>query len=461
MSADWPELTIDELKSDVKNAIAMGPFGSRIKAENFVKSGVPVIKGGNLNGDFLSEEKFDFLTEEKADELRSSNAFRGDIVITHRGTLGQVGIIPDDSLYQRYVVSQSQLKVSLDKEKVNPYFVYYFLRTQLGQHRLLMNSSQVGVPAIAKASTSVKQILIPCPDKTIQNKIVNVIKSVDEKIKVNYQINQTLEQMAQAIFKSWFVDFDPVKVKREILKSGGSEQEALLAAMQSISGKSQEELITFESEQPKKYKELKKTVELFPSEMQENDIGIIPEGWEVKKASTIIKRLKSGKKYTKKNVETDGHVPVFEQGSTLLLGFHNNRADINASLQEPHFIFGDHTCITHISTVPFSVGPNVIPLKSTEFDAYWTYYAIKDLQPFQEYRRHWMEFAVKDVIVPNDPLITECFGDRIKDFYQKINLNYVESRSLVEIRDTILPKLLSGDCFVSDVSPEVLEVSSE
>lgn len=128
MTSEWPEISIDELKAPTKNAIAMGPFGSRIKAENFVEEGIPVIKGGNLTGDFIVENEFDYLTEEKADELISSNAYRRDIVITHRGTIGQVGIIPDDSKYERYVVSQSQLKVSLDQDRVNPYFVYYFLR---------------------------------------------------------------------------------------------------------------------------------------------------------------------------------------------------------------------------------------------------------------------------------------------------------------------------------------------
>ncbi|WP_294950914.1 restriction endonuclease subunit S, partial [Sulfurovum sp.] len=125
MRSEWKELSIENLKSDKKNAIAMGPFGSRIKAENFTNAGIPIIKGTNLNGDFINEDKYDFLTEEKADELKASNAFPLDIVITHRGTIGQVGLIPKNSKYKRYVVSQSQLKVTLDQEKMNPYYLYY------------------------------------------------------------------------------------------------------------------------------------------------------------------------------------------------------------------------------------------------------------------------------------------------------------------------------------------------
>ncbi|MDC5852407.1 restriction endonuclease subunit S [Vibrio europaeus] len=163
MSFNWPEFSIDELKAPTKGAIAMGPFGSRIKAENFVDSGVPVLKGGNLHGAYINDSDCDFLTEEKAEELKSSVVYEGDIVITHRGTIGQVSIVSDESKYPRYVVSQSQLKISLDKTKVNPYYVNYYLRSRLGQYQLLSFASQVGVPAIAKASTSVKQIRVPCP----------------------------------------------------------------------------------------------------------------------------------------------------------------------------------------------------------------------------------------------------------------------------------------------------------
>ena len=109
MGSKWKELTIDELKAPVKSSIAMGPFGSRIKAENFVDSGVPILKGGNLHKAFITDEKFDYLTVEKAEELKTSQAIRKDLVITHRGTIGQVSIIPDNSKYEKYIVSQSQL----------------------------------------------------------------------------------------------------------------------------------------------------------------------------------------------------------------------------------------------------------------------------------------------------------------------------------------------------------------
>ena len=114
MSSEWPLVSFDQVKASAKSAFAMGPFGSNIKAENFTTSGVPVIKGGNLNGTYIHDSFTDFLTEDKAAELASSQARPLDIVITHRGTLGQVGLIPERSRYPYYIVSQSQLKLSFD-----------------------------------------------------------------------------------------------------------------------------------------------------------------------------------------------------------------------------------------------------------------------------------------------------------------------------------------------------------
>ncbi len=104
----------------------MGPFGSNIKTDNFVPAGVPIIRGVNLNADRFLDDEFVYLTDEKADELKSANAFPNDLVFTHRGTLGQVGIIPQNAKFKRYVVSQSQMKLRCNPQKAEPMFVFYF-----------------------------------------------------------------------------------------------------------------------------------------------------------------------------------------------------------------------------------------------------------------------------------------------------------------------------------------------
>lgn len=191
--------------ADLIDEIAMGPFGSNIKVSCFVDSGVPVLNGSNLEGFSLSEKTFRYVTREKADSLNKANAHRGDIVITHRGTLGQIVFIPQDSKYDRYVISQSQFRVRCNDKVLPEYLVYYF-HTPIGQHKLLSNASQVGVPALARPSSTFQQIEVVLPELSIQKRVVEIISTIQKKIVNNQELNDNLQQQAQAIYASMFVD---------------------------------------------------------------------------------------------------------------------------------------------------------------------------------------------------------------------------------------------------------------
>ena len=194
--------------ADLIDEIAMGPFGSNIKVSCFVDSGVPVLNGSNLEGFSLSEKTFRYVTREKADSLNKANAHRGDIVITHRGTLGQIVFIPQDSKYDRYVISQSQFRVRCNDKVLPEYLVYYF-HTPIGQHKLLSNASQVGVPALARPSSTFQQIEVVLPELSIQKCVVEIISTIQKKIANNQELNDNLMQQAVTIFKSWFVEYSP------------------------------------------------------------------------------------------------------------------------------------------------------------------------------------------------------------------------------------------------------------
>lgn len=193
---------------DLISEISMGPFGSNIKVSCFVDKGIPVLNGSNLTGFELKEESFRYVTEEKADSLGRANAHRGDVVVTHRGTLGQIAFIPKDSLYDRYVISQSQFRLTCN-DRILPEYLVYFFHTKRGQYKLLSNASQVGVPALARATTTFKKIEIEVPDIGTQWKIVGLLETIRKKIAVNDEINKNLEQQAQVLFKAWFLDYEP------------------------------------------------------------------------------------------------------------------------------------------------------------------------------------------------------------------------------------------------------------
>lgn len=202
---NWELKRIIDIKSDDKKAIAMGPFGSNIKAENFVETGVPVIRGTNLNYAKYVDGDFVFLTEEKANELIGSNCKAGDLVFTHRGTIGQVCLIPPRK-YSRYVISQSGMKLTVNPELINNEFLFYFFKSEFGQYQILKYEAQVGVPSISNPLTSLKEMQIPVPNISEQIAIASVLSCLDDKIDLLHRQNATLEKMAETLFRQWFVE---------------------------------------------------------------------------------------------------------------------------------------------------------------------------------------------------------------------------------------------------------------
>jgi len=202
---EWDYLPIDKIKSDDRRAIAMGPFGSNIKAENFVEKGIPVIRGTNFNQYKYIGGEFVYLTEIKADELIGSNCRAGDLVFTHRGTIGQVGLVPYGK-YHRYVISQSGMKLTVNQSVMNSEYLFYFFFSKYGQYQILKYESQVGVPSISNPLTSLKEIEVPVPPLPEQRAIAGVLSSLDDKIDLLHRQNQTLEALAQTLFRQWFVE---------------------------------------------------------------------------------------------------------------------------------------------------------------------------------------------------------------------------------------------------------------
>jgi type I restriction enzyme S subunit len=202
---EWDVKKVDDIKSEDKRAIAMGPFGSNIKAENFVEHGVPVIRGTNLNYARYIGGEFVYLTEEKADDLLSSNCKAGDLVFTHRGTIGQVGLIPHGK-FSRYVVSQSGMKLTVNSDLMDSNFLLYFFKSDYGQYQILKYESQVGVPSISNPLTSLKAIEVPTPPRPEQKAIAAVLSSLDDKIDLLHRQNKTLEAMAETLFRQWFIE---------------------------------------------------------------------------------------------------------------------------------------------------------------------------------------------------------------------------------------------------------------
>lgn len=417
MAGDWSKVRIE----DIAEKIAMGPFGSNIKVETFVDDGIPVISGAHLHGFRVEDGNFNFITEDHAERLKNSNVFRGDVIFTHAGNIGQVAYVPQDSQYERYVISQRQFYLRCKPDIADPAFITYFFHSAEGQHKLLANASQTGVPSIAQPSSYLKTIELLLPPLAEQRAIAHILGTLDDKIELNRKQNETLEAMARALFKAWFVDFEPVRAKMEGRWQRGQSLPGLPAHL----------------------------YDLFPDRLVESELGEIPEGWEVAKVDAVLERLPAKVRYTKEQVSRYGKVPVFEQGASILLGFHDGDAAFQATPESPAFVFGDHTCITKLSCQPFDISQNVIPLRGKNRPTIWVYHAVRDKQKFEEYRRHWMELINKSIVVAPQSICLE-FSRLVTFFHLQLEECERESLSISQLRDFLLPKLISGELRIAD-----------
>ncbi|HIF8087451.1 TPA: restriction endonuclease subunit S, partial [Escherichia coli] len=233
-------------------------------------------------------------------------------------------------------------------------YIYYLSR--LGEFRSFARSRMEGTSGRQRVAwQSLADYEYDFPDKRLRKFAGDVLKKFDDKILLNHQINHTLEQMAQALFKSWFVDFEPVKAKITALEAGGSQEDAMLAAMTAISGKDSDALVVFEREHPEQYAQLKATAELFPAAMQDSELGAIPKGWGVASISEMGK-VTCGKTPSKKEPEYYGSdVPFIKipdmHGQLFVLKTNEYLSEAGSKSQLKKLVPANSICVSCIATI--------------------------------------------------------------------------------------------------------------
>ncbi|MEQ9453177.1 MAG: restriction endonuclease subunit S [Phycisphaeraceae bacterium] len=421
-----------------------------MKSDCYSAVGVPVIRGTNISqgrgfvGDFV------FIPDELADTMPACNVYAGDLVFPHRGAIGEVGVVPDDGK-RRYMLSTSLMKLSVDSTRVEPLYVYYFFKSRLGRHELLKNASQVGTPGIATPLTSLKAIELPLPPLDEQQAIASILGSLDDKIELNRRMNRTLEDMAAAIFKAWFVDFEPVHAKASGATSfPGMPQPAFDA---------------------------------LPATFTDSELGPIPEGWSNQKVEDVCVSITSGG--TPKTSEPrywGGELPWLSSGETRLPFVIDTEKCITQSgadgssarrvrrgctviasagqgktRGQTSFLFLD----TYINQSVLALIPNpkqicdefVYLALSTRYDE------LRRISDAHSSRGSLTKGLVGSLPVVRPTLgVSTAFQEVVGLQFELIVANLRESKVLSETRDTLLPKLLSGEVRVSDAERQTSEI---
>ena len=398
------------LMKDLIDEISMGPFGSNIKVECFVNDGIPVLNGSNMTGFAMNDDSFRYVTEEKADSLGKANAYRGDVVVTHRGTLGQIVFIPYNSHYERYVISQSQFRVRCNEKIIPEYLVYYF-HTNIGQYKLLSNASQVGVPALARASTSFQMLEIDIPEISEQKKVVEILETIREKIELNKRINNNLEQQISALLIAFIEENSTVLAK--------------LGDYLYIKGRIG-------------WKGLKKNEYLPHSNYRIiNGETLTKSGIDWTKAGYI-----SEERYMESPeiMLQIGDILLSKDGTIGKIGYIDS-LDFPTSVASGIFVIRNNKPDIISTTFIYFL------LRSKLFDAFIAARTEGSVIPHL-YQKDFMEFEFP---LPNANRMQD-FEDITGPMFSQIIENLKENRALATLRDALLPKLMAGELDISELN---------
>src|SRR5690554_3752933 len=476
MSADWPEFQLGS-RCRVKSS-------KRIFAHEYVENGIPFMRSKDVIdkalGSFVDYEFY--ISEERFKGIKKTHGSprKGDLLMSSVGNRsGQPYVIKDEGDFH---FKDGNILWLSEFQDINSDYLAYWLKSEIGQGALI--SIMIGSVQKALTIDSVRKLWVRLPSIEYQNKAVEVLMKLDEKTELNRQTNQTLEQMAQAIFKSWFVDFEPVKAKITALEAGGSEDDALLAAMQAIAGSAlfaadvadadaPTQLARLQSEHPEQYTTLRATAELFPSAMQESELGEIPEGW---RASTLSDFCEFQNGYAFKGKDwADSGFPVVKIGSVKpgfvdLTKVSYVSSETVAGLERFELKAGD--ILVGMTGYPGETGlvPNYadrvflnqrvgrfIPNEKYLYAYIFSAVRGSEFKVFVESQAHGSAQAnISGKAILQYPLISGSKNLMMR-FYEVVNpqiqqmicLN-AESSQLGELRDTLLPKLLSGEITLAE-----------
>lgn len=436
-----------------------GPFGSALKRAELKKSGIPVYEQQHaIDGVRIFRY---FIDDNKYSDLRRFTVEANDLIISCSGTVGRISVIKAEDL--KGIISQALLILRPDIEKVLPYYLYYFLTSKAGAQELV-NASHGAVQLNIAPRNIVEKIPVPLPAKIeIQRQIVQQLKIIDDKIDLNRRINQTLEAMAQAIFKSWFVDFDPVKAKIAAKQEG---RDPLRAAMSAISSKPEAELEVLPREQ---YDQLAATAALFPDEMEASALGEIPREWKAGSLSDFAS-FQNGYAFKTKDWTDSGH-PVVKIGNVKpgivdlsgcsfvahetvngLDRFSLKRGDLLVGMTG---YVGETGLVPALDSVAYlnqRVGR--ISTVNGVNDTGYPFCLVRDpaYKCYADSKAHGSAQANvsgKDLmdylaVVP-DAGVLNIFNAQLAKIIRTLLSYHEESQSLTALRDTLLPKLISGE----------------
>jgi Restriction endonuclease S subunits len=415
MTYDWQILTLADI-AEPEGGLVDGPFGSNLPASCYVEEGIPVLRGSNLTVGLerFKSNDFVYVSKETLRRLKRSECLPKDIIFTKKGTLGQTGIVPSDSHYERYLLSSNQMRLRVNTDLADPEYVYYWISSKASIEKIKRDSEYTGVPKINL--DYLKKFPIVIPKLIIQKQISKILSGFEDKIDLNRQMNSTLEQIAQTLFKHWFIDFEFPDENGNPYKSSGGR-------------------------------------------MEDSELGEIPEGWNVKPIDEVADFL-NGLALQKYPPESGEYLPVIKirelkQGITEVTDKASTKIDEKYIISDGDILFswsGSLECCIWCNGKG-ALNQHLFKVTSSNYPKWFCYLWINNYLPYYRHiakekattmghiQRHHLSETF--VLVPT-PEILEKMDEIISPLFEKTISNNLQARSCSNMRDSILPKLMSG-----------------
>jgi type I restriction enzyme S subunit len=424
MADEWRTAKLREVLGP--SGYIRGPFGSALRRPELKSKGIPVYEQQHaITG--TRDFRF-FIDDDKYAKLRRFTVQENDLIISCSGTLARVSMIRRSD--PKGIISQALLILRPDTSVVDPKYLYCFLSSTRGFNSLVEVSTGSVQVNIARRSI-IENTDLPLPPLKQQQAIACILGALDDKIELNRKMNRTLEAMAQAIFKSWFVDFDPIRAKAAGRNPGLP----------------------------------KRIADLFPDSFEDSELGEIPKGWEVgsidDEFDLTMGQSPPGETYN----EVGEGLPFYQGRADFSFRFPTRRVYCTAPTR---FAKAGDTLVSvrapvgdvNMASEDCAIGRGVAAARHKAASRSYSYQFMQSIE--EVFARFEAEGTVFGSIGKSDFHAIPCvrpprelvlaYEARVSPFDDRIEVNELESRTLVTLRDTLLPKLISGELQVKEAA---------
>jgi type I restriction enzyme S subunit len=413
--------------------VQTGPFGTMLHAHAYRDIGTPVVAVKNIGENRLTDDEIPRVDEETSERLARYRLRTGDILFGRKGAVERRAYVHNDQ--EGWLQGSDCIRLRINGRRTNARFVSYTLGTRQYRNWIVQNAQGATMPSLNQEI--VGRIPLPLPPLIEQEAIACILGALDDKIELNRRMNQTLEATARAIFKSWFVDFDPVRTK-----AAGRQPSGLAANI----------------------------VKLFPDSFEESELGEIPRAWNVRRVDEIA-HINAGTLGRRDSLEIIDYIEISEvmRGEVqTIVRYQRGKEPSRARRRLQH---GD----TVLSTVRpdrgsyfLSLNPPETLIASTGFavltakDGNWAFlHALLTRPEFGQELGRLADGGAYPAIrpevigcrqapMPNNSQIITAFDRVVQPLLLRAELNRNETRALAALREALLPRLISGELRVPD-----------